>query len=39
VKLIQKEMPVAVEDLDSEKLQIRVDLLDKKIFEQINQYI
>ena len=39
VRLIQKECSQAIEDVDSEKLQIRVDSLDRKTFEQINQLI
>ena len=39
VRLIQKECAQAIEDLDIEKLQIRVDLIDRKTFDQINQLI
>ena len=37
VRLIQKECPSSIEDLDSEKLQIKLDCLDKKTNDQINQ--
>jgi uncharacterized protein YaaW (UPF0174 family) len=37
--LIQKECSQAIEDIDTEKLQIRVDSLDRKTYEQINQLI
>jgi uncharacterized protein YaaW (UPF0174 family) len=39
VRLIQKECSQALEELDSEKLQIRVDSIDRKTFDQINQLI
>lgn len=39
VRLIQKECSQALEDLDTEKLQIRVDSIDRRTFEQINQLI
>ena len=39
VKIILKECPKGIEDIDSEKLQIKVDLLDKKTYESINQYL
>ena len=39
VKIILKECPKGIEDIDSEKLQIKVDLLDKKTFDSINQYL
>jgi hypothetical protein len=39
VRLIQKECSSALEDIDNEKLQIRIDSLDRKTFEQINQLI
>jgi molybdenum cofactor biosynthesis enzyme MoaA len=39
VRLIQKECASALEDIDNEKLQIRIDSLDRKTFEQINQLI
>ena len=39
VKIILKECPKGIEDIDSEKLQIKVDLLDKKTYEIINQYL
>jgi hypothetical protein len=34
---VQKECGNAIEDLDAERLQIRVDLLDKKTYSQITQ--
>ncbi len=37
--MIQKECAIALEDIDSEKLQIRVDSIDRKTFDQINQLI
>ena len=39
VKIILKECPKGIEDIDSEKLQIKVDLLDKKTYDIINQCI
>jgi hypothetical protein len=39
VKIILKECPKGIEDIDSEKLQIKVDLLDKKTYDIINQYL
>jgi bromodomain-containing factor 1 len=39
VKLIMKECPNGIEDLDSEKLQIKIDLLDYRTYELINQYL
>ena len=39
VKIILKECPKGVEDIDDEKLQIKVDLLDKKTYDIINQYL
>lgn len=39
MRLIQKECAQAIDDIDSEKLQIRVDSLDRKTYEQINQLI
>ena len=39
VKIILKECPKAIEDIDNEKLQIKVDLLDKKTLDSINQYL
>ena len=39
VKIILKECPKGIEDIDSEKLQIKVDLLDKKTYDSINQYL
>ena len=39
VKLIMDECPDGIEDIDSEKLQIKVDLLDKKTYDLINQFL
>ena len=39
VKIILKECPKGIEDIDSEKLQIKVDLLDKKTYDIINYFI
>ena len=39
VKIILKECPKGIEDIDSEKLQIKVDLLDKKTYDLINQFL
>ena len=39
IKIILKDCPKGIEDIDSEKLQIKVDLLDHKTFESINQII
>jgi len=35
VRLIQKQRPQAIEDLDSEKLQIKIDQIDRKTLKQI----
>lgn len=35
VKMLLKEAPKAVEDIDSEKLQIKVDYLDRKMYDNI----
>lgn len=37
VRLIEKECPLAIEDLDNEKLRIKVETIDKRTFAQINQ--
>ena len=39
VKIILKECPIGIEDIDSEKLQIKIDLLDSKTYDLINQYL
>lgn len=39
VKIILKECPIGIEDIDSEKLQIKIDLLDYKTYDLINQYL
>jgi hypothetical protein len=39
VKIILRECPKGIEDIDTEKLQIKVDLLDSKTYEIINQII
>ena len=39
IKIILKDCPKGIEDIDSEKLQIKVDLLDHKTYENINQII
>lgn len=39
MRLIQKECSIAIEDLDNEKLQIRVDSLDRKTYDSINVLI
>ena len=39
VKIILKDCPKGIEDIDTEKLQIKVDLLDHKTYENINQII
>ena len=39
IKIILKDCPKGIEDIDTEKLQIKVDLLDHKTFESINQII
>lgn len=33
--MIQKQRPQAIEDLDSEKLQIKIDQIDRKTLKQI----
>ena len=39
IKIILKDCPKGIEDIDSEKMQIKVDLLDHKTYENINQII
>ena len=39
VKIILKECPKGIEDIDNEKLQIKIDLLDYRTYEMIIQYI
>ena len=39
VKIILKECPKGIEDIDSEKLQIKIDLLDKRTYDIIYQYL
>ncbi len=39
VRLVQKECPSSIEDLDDEKLLIKIPCLDRKTYEQINQLI
>lgn len=39
VKIILKECPKGIEDIDTEKLQIKIDTLDYKTYELINQYV
>jgi hypothetical protein len=39
VKLILKECPKGIEDIDNEKLQIKIDLLDYRTYELIIQYL
>ena len=39
VKIILKDCPKGIEDIDTEKLQIKVDLIDHKTYEIINQII
>ncbi len=36
VRLIQKECPDSIEDLDDDRLQIKTTRLNKKTFDQIN---
>jgi hypothetical protein len=37
VRLIQKECIVAIEDLDNERIQIKIDNLDRRTYEHANQ--
>ena len=37
VRLVQKEKPQAIDDLDRERMQITIKKLDKKTYDQINQ--
>jgi hypothetical protein len=37
VRLVQKECPASIDDLDEENLQIKLNKLEKKTYEQINQ--
>ena len=39
VKIILKECPKGVEDIDDEKLQIKIDMLDYRTYDLINQYL
>ena len=39
IKIILKECPKGIEDIDNEKLQIKIDLLDYRTYELINQYL
>ena len=39
VKLIMKECPNGIEDIDSEKLQIKVDLIDHKTYDMLLELI
>ena len=39
INIILKECPKGFEDMDSEKLQIKLDLLDKKTYDIINEFI
>lgn len=39
VKIILKECPKGIEDIDNEKLQIKIDLIDYRTYELINQYL
>ena len=39
IKMLLKEAPKAVEDIDNEKLQIKIDYLDHKMFDMINNLI
>ena len=39
VKIILKECPKGIEDIDNEKLQLKIDMLDYRTFDLINQYI
>ena len=39
VKIILKECPKGLEDIDNEKLQVKIDMLDKRTYDLILQYI
>ena len=39
VKIILKECPKGIEDIDPEKLQIKIDMLDYRTYDLINQYL
>lgn len=39
VRLVQKECPSAFEDLDAEKVQVRVDYLDKPTFGSLQNLL
>ena len=39
VKIILKECPKGIEDIDPEKLQIKIDMLDYRTFNLVNQYL
>ena len=39
IKIILKECPKGIEDIDNEKLQIKIDLLDYRTFDIIQNYI
>jgi hypothetical protein len=37
--MIQKECTSALEDLDNERLQIKIDSIDRRTWEKLNQLI
>jgi hypothetical protein len=39
VKIILKNCPEGIEDIDSDKLQIKIDFLTIKEFNLINEYV
>lgn len=39
VRLVEKELPHAIDDSDPEKIEIKLTLIDRKFYDQINQLI
>ncbi len=39
MRIVQKECPKALEDLDQDKLQVKVDLLDRQTYNQLNTLV
>ena len=39
VKLVQTQCPSAFEDLDAEKVQVRVDMLDRNTYESLSTLV
>jgi translation initiation factor 2 beta subunit (eIF-2beta)/eIF-5 len=39
VRLVEKELPTAIDNSDQDKLEINLTVIDKKFYDQINQLI